>query len=60
MGKAKKTSKKVVPLKKAKELIHEIKVSEEKEYGTKELIHGILIGLLIGLILGILIFKGKM
>lgn len=32
-------------------LMHEIKKLEEIEYGTKELIHGLLIGVVIGFIL---------
>lgn len=35
--------------------LHEI---EERVYGLKEMIHGVVIGLVIGFILGIILFKG--
>ena len=54
----KKSSKKITHVKKAKDFISEIKLNEEREYGTKELIQGILVGLIVGFIIGILLFKG--
>tara|TARA_Y100000310_G_C20682363_1_gene816722 strand:- start:670 stop:789 length:120 start_codon:yes stop_codon:yes gene_type:complete len=34
-----------------------VRSKEEIEYGTKELIHGILMGVIIGFILGMLLMK---
>jgi F0F1-type ATP synthase assembly protein I len=41
--------------KKISQELHEI---EERVYGLKEMIHGIVIGLVIGFIFGVILFKG--
>ena len=38
-------------------IIQEIKKLEEREYGTKELIHGLLLGIIIGFLLALLLLR---